>query len=160
MLTKRLTKVDVPKSSTTSLTYEHLHLSGGSKIGLFAQNNQSRLDSQQDRTLNISLLRSKHPRRQVMSCHLLWITLLYYIHAYYSYHYPIHLLSVISMYIYWTSNRTVKDDHHTGYSNFRVLLFGFTQCNNILLKSSIMTNESSISCLDMIEQKQLCLVKP
>ena len=40
--------------------------------------------------------------------------------------------------------------HYIDYPNSCVLLFSVTQCNNVLLMSSVYINESSISCLDFI----------
>ena len=41
--------------------------------------------------------------------------------------------------------------NYEDYPYQRVILFGVTQCNIFLLRSSIFTNESSIGCLDTIE---------
>ena len=45
------------------------------------------------------------------------------------------------------------------YSNWCVLLLNITQCNNLLFKSSIFTNERQIVCLDIIEHKWFCVIK-
>ena len=42
-------------------------------------------------------------------------------------------------------------DDYTNHPNHNMLLFGFMQCSNVLLKSSIFSNKSSIGCLNIIE---------
>ena len=48
--------------------------------------------------------------------------------------------------------------NYTEHPNLCVLLFGVMPYNNVLLVSSIFTNESSIGCSDIIEHKELCMV--
>ena len=49
--------------------------------------------------------------------------------------------------------------NNTDHPNQLVLLFGVTQCNNVLLKSLIFTNESWIGCSDIVKHKWLGMVK-
>jgi hypothetical protein len=49
--------------------------------------------------------------------------------------------------------------NYTDYPNECVLLFGVTQCNNILLSMSSFTSKSSIGCSDILEPISLRWVK-
>ena len=56
----------------------------------------------------------------------------------------------------WVStsfNNEITLQHSTHSPNECVLLFGVTQYNNVLLKSSIFAKESSLSCSHTIEHK-------
>ena len=48
---------------------------------------------------------------------------------------------------------------HTVHPNMCVFLAGVTQCNNVLLKSSTFTNESSMGWADIVDPEWLRLVK-
>ena len=50
-------------------------------------------------------------------------------------------------------------ERYTDYPNKHMLLFGVTQCNNVLFKSSRFTNEILIDCLSIIGHNLLFLGK-
>ena len=41
--------------------------------------------------------------------------------------------------------------HYTDYSSLCAFLFRVLQCNNVLIKNSIFTNENSVGYLDIVE---------